>query len=287
MEAISEVLKTLPVRLVSGFETMTDEERERYRADLDNKTPGDLGDGVDCPDCLNRGYSMEVRHDEKFNRYYSVAVPCQCRKVRAANRRLRKSGLADVVKTKTFDSYETPEEWHKSVKERAVRFCETEGDPWFFMGGQSGAGKTHLCTAIAGRLLEKGKAVRYMLWRDDIAKINAVVNEAEQYGAMMGDLKNAPVLYIDDLFKTGKDDRGNPKQPTAAEINRAFEIINYRYNNPGLITVISSERTLSELLDIDEAIAGRIAEKSKEGGFCINLQKSPERNWRMRGLGVI
>lgn len=286
MESISSVLKTLPIKSAPGYEDMTAEERERYRADLDNRTPGDLDDGVDCPDCLNRGYSMEVRYDEQFQRYYSVAVPCQCRKVRAANRRLQKSGLAEVVRTKTFATYETPETWQRSVRDSAMRFCNAEGDPWFFIGGQSGAGKSHLCTAISGYLLHHGKAVRYMLWRDEIARINAVVNEAEQYGQMMADLKNAPVLYIDDLFKTGKDDRGNPKQPTAAEINRAFEIINHRYNNH-LATIISSERTLSELVDIDEAIAGRIAEKSKEGGFCINLRKNPARNWRMRGLGEV
>jgi hypothetical protein len=97
-------------------------------------------------------------------------------------------------------------------------------------------------------------------------------------------LKNADVLYIDDLFKNGKDDFGTVKQPTPADINAAFEIINYRYNNPGKITIISSERTLIEMNAIDEAIAGRIAEKSKAGGYCINLAKDGKKNWRMKGI---
>lgn len=67
-------------------------------------------------------------------------------------------------------------------------------------------------------------------------------------------------------------------------MNAAFEIINYRYNNQDLITIISSERTLTDLLDIDEAIAGRIAEKSKPGGYCINLNKDTKKNWRMQGI---
>ena len=100
----------------------------------------------------------------------------------------------------------------------------------------------------------------------------------------MKELKKTDVLYIDDLFKGGKGEDGKYKPPTAADINAAFEIINYRYNNPELVTIISSERTLVELNDIDEAIAGRIAERSKESGYCINLKPDKKRNWRMKGL---
>jgi DNA replication protein DnaC len=100
----------------------------------------------------------------------------------------------------------------------------------------------------------------------------------------MKELKETDVLYIDDLFKSGKDNDGRYKAPTAADVNVAFEVVNYRYNNPELITIISSERTLVELDDIDEAIAGRIAEKSKAGGYCINLKPDKTRNWRMKGL---
>ena len=118
-------------------------------------------------------------------------------------------------------------------------------------------------------------------------KIKSVVNEHDEYAVMMDELKNTDVLYIDDLFKSGKGEDGKPKMPTAADVNVAFEILNYRYNNPGLITIISSERTLSELLEIDEAVAGRIAEKAKTGGYCINLKKDKARNWRMRGCEEI
>ena len=75
--------------------------------------------------------------------------------------------------------------------------------------------------------------------------------------------------------------------PTPADINVAFELINYRYINPGLTTIISSERTLSELLEIDETTAGRIAECTKLGGYCINLKKDASRNWRMRGVDEV
>lgn len=284
LESISEVLKTLPVKLESGYEKRSEQEEAQYRADLDNKTKGDLDDGVDCPRCMNRGFITEVRYDERFQRHYPVAVPCICQKQRAANRRLRRSGLAEVLEKKTFDAYETPNEGRKLVKAAAMRFASDPGDRWFFIGGQSGAGKSHLCTAIGGEMLKQGKELRYMLWRDEIVHIKAVVNDPAEYGPMMDSLKRAEVLYIDDLFKMGKDDKGQVKAPTAGDVNAAFELLDYRYRVSGLTTIISSERTLPELNEIDEAIAGRIAEKSKEGGFCLNLKKDPEWNWRMRGM---
>lgn len=288
MEPIGEALKTIcPVHSEPGFKKRTDLEEAEYQAYLDNNTPGDLDDGVDCPECMNRGFVTHVRYDERFQRHYPVAVMCVCQKTRAAKRRLKRSGLEKALKEKTFEAYETPDERRKRVKDAAMRFAREGGEGWFFIGGQSGAGKSHLCTAISGELLKQGKDVRYMLWRDEITHLKAVVNEHEEYAPLIEGLKKADVLYIDDLFKTGKDDKGVVKLPTVGDINAAFEILNYRYNNPGLITIISSERTLGDLNEIDEAIAGRIAERSRPGGFLLNLKKDPEWNWRMRGLGEI
>jgi DNA replication protein DnaC len=191
------------------------------------------------------------------------------------------------VKDYTFDKYEAEEPWQQTIKATAQRFLQDDRNTWFFIGGQSGAGKTHICTAIAVHYIRNGKEVKYMLWRDEITKVKAVVNDPEQYGELMKALKETDVLYIDDLFKGGKGEDGQYKPPTAADINAAFEIINYRYNNPNLITIISSERTLVELNEIDEAIAGRIAERAKESGYCINLKKDKSRNWRMKGVGEI
>lgn len=280
MESIKEALKTLPVPLEHGYEERTEEERARYMADLDNRTPGDLKDGVDCLKCLNRGFISEVRYE--FGHWYTVASPCVCMKKRAAIRRLRRSGLSEVMGKYTFDAYETPDKRREAVKNAAMKYAREHGENWFFIGGQSGAGKSHLCTAICGALLDEGKEMRYMLWRDEMNRIKQVANEYELFEDLMNGLKRAEVLYIDDLFKKGKGEL-----PTVADIDHTFEILNYRYNNPGLLTIISSERTLPELNEIDEATAGRIAEMSKAGGFCLNLKRDPDWNWRMRGLGEI
>lgn len=285
MEAIAEALKTMGVT-VSGCEPMSREEYEQMKVDSYNAGIGNLdqADGYNCDKCKNKGYIAELRHVEIYGYSVETLVPCRCQKIRNAIKRLSRSGLQDLVQRYAFDKYEAPEPWQQKIKEAAQRFCEDCKEDWFFIGGQSGAGKTHICTAIAVHFIRKGKEVKYMLWRDEITKIKANVNDPEQYGKMMDELKNAEVLYIDDLFKGGRDMDGNYKPPTPADINAAFEIINYRYNSPDLITIISSERILAELNEIDEAIAGRIAEKSKPHGYCINLKRDAEKNWRMKGM---
>ncbi len=287
MEAVQEVMTQLQIKSELGYKEMTQQEREQWKADVYNESVGDLDDGYDCKLCKNKGWIAEVKYNAQFGYYSEVHTPCKCQKARKAIRRLNRSGLKNIVQKYTFDKYETIDEWQNTIKQTAMRFCKDDENNWFYIGGQSGAGKTHICTAIAVYYIKRDKEVRYMLWRDEVNKIKPVINDAEQYRELVAPLKEADVLYIDDLFKNGKDKQGNVEPPTAADVQLAFEIINYRYNNPNLVTIISSERTLVELNDIDEAIAGRIAERAKESGYCINLRKDKSRNWRMKGLGEI
>lgn len=77
------------------------------------------------------------------------------------------------------------------------------------------------------------------------------------------------------------DEFGNP---TPADINLAMEIINYRYNlsrsnDQRMITIISSEKTISELREIDEALTGRIKEMA--GEWIITLS-GKDKNYRFK-----
>lgn len=289
MEQIKAILAELKIKSACGSEPLTEEQYEQRKADEYNASVGDLDkqDGYNCEACKNKGFTASVRFNEQFNYYDNVLLPCKCQRVRKAIKRLQKSGLQNVVKDYTFDKYQTPEQWQQTIKAAAMKFCKDDENNWFFIGGTSGSGKSHICTAIAVHYIKREKDCHYMLWRDEIARIKAHINDPDEYGKMMQQLKETPVLYIDDLFKNGKDKLGNVEPPTAADVQAAFEILNYRYNNADLITIISSERTLAELIEIDEAIAGRIAERSKTNGYCINLKKDRSRNWRLKGLGEI
>lgn len=67
-----------------------------------------------------------------------------------------------------------------------------------FIGGQVGAGKTHICTAIVGKLLQNGKSAIYAPWKRIAAELKACLNEPE-YTARMDELMKTDCLYIDDF----------------------------------------------------------------------------------------
>ena len=261
-----------------------EETKVRMSCDDYNNRVGNLNeiDGYDCPKCKNRGM-ISVPKQNSAGRWAEWHTMCDCRKTRQTLRKLKQSGLKNMIHDYTFDKYIADEPWQKAIKAGALRFIEDEENTWFFIGGASGAGKTHICTAIAAHYLNQGKFVKYMLWRDDAVKLKANVNDSEAYDNMMHELKTADVLYIDDLFKTGKNNDGMPQKPTGADINIAFELLNYRYNNPELITLISSESRVTDILDIDEAIGGRIAERTIQFGYGINIKPDRNKNYRLKG----
>lgn len=271
----------------SGKKSETAEERkgrikqlEQTSCDIFNKREGSLNklDDYNCDLCKNKGGLMRVK--EQNGSYYQVYSQCKCMKVREILRKLRRSGLSKSIKECTFDKFETNEPWQEQLKKTAIEFTRDDKNTWFFIGGQSGSGKTHLCTAITAHYLRQNKAAYYMLWRDEITKIKGSVTDNELYGKMITKLKTVEVLYIDDLFKMGKDQNGDVQRPTVADINIAFELLNYRYNNRDLVTIISSERLIDEINDIDEAVGGRIFELSSKGGFLVNVKKDGNRNYR-------
>ena len=143
------------------------------------------------------------------------------------------------------------------IKQEALRYLSDHNGRRFFIGGQAGAGKTHICTALVGQLIQKGYGAKYMLWKDESAKLKRVMHESAQYERLLQELKSVPVLYIDDFFKTSVNSEGNKTPPTQGDINLAFEILNYRYNQDR-ITIISSEMTIKEIIACDEAVGSRI-----------------------------
>lgn len=219
-------------------------------------------DLFDCPECENTG--RLIRQDADgclFGR------ECSCMVRRYSLRRIKRSGLEDAIKRYTFDNYQTPDEKRTAIKDAAVRFC-ADNSGWFFIAGQSGSGKSHVCTAIFGALVDRGHNVRYMRWRDESTKLKAAVNDAEDYDQQIKPLTNVPVLYIDDFLKG---------DVTAADLKLAFTILDARYSDARLRTIISTERSLQEIMELDEAIGGRIVERSR--GYIV---QAPGENWRTR-----
>jgi len=240
-----------------------------------NATVGKL-EGYDCPVCKNKGVVYFIGEGGEIH-----CRECTCMAIRASVARIRNSGLQNLLDIYTFGRFKAETSLQRLIKSTAEKYLRDQDSGWFFIGGQSGAGKSHICTAIAGELLHRGEAVRYMLWKDEATKIKAVVNDEGEYDRLISPLKTVPVLYIDDLFKPIYDDRGTRKQPSPGDISLAFEIINSRYiAGPRGVTIISSEWTMDDLQRVDPATAGRIFQMARE--YCISIAPGEDRNYRLR-----
>lgn len=241
------------------------ENPDQKMCDVFNQRVGNLNvaDGYNCEKCKNRGGFMRL--SENGNPVFRA---CSCMNAREMIKNLKDSGLADYIKKYTFDKYNATKLWQKEIKKSATDFVKDAENKWFFIGGQSGVGKTHICTAITAEFLKQGKKAHYMLWRDEITELKTSITDVVFYKKTMHKLKTVEVLYIDDFLKNGKEKDGSLQKPSPAEINIIFEILNSRYNSLNLFTIISSERLLSEIKNIDWAVGRRIEERCGKKYVC-------------------
>jgi DNA replication protein DnaC len=249
---------------------MDDNEQAKYKVLCYNNEVGELKD-YDCKKCRNKGQFAYLIGNQ------ITWKECDCMKTRKAIANMVSSGLGALLKSDTFEKYEATEPWQKSFKATAERFTTDNNAKCFLALGQTGAGKSHMCTAICRVLMEAQKEVVYVSWLDIAPKLKALKMDANNYDKEIGRLKNAEVLYIDDFLKDST---------TEANRSLANEILDYRYNlskteSKRYITIISSEMLLKDFINFDEALAGRFIELS---GNYINEFIGKDKNFRLKNL---
>ena len=214
----------------------------------------------ECSECKD----VEWILDENNN-----ATRCKCAELKAARAILINSGIKEGDRQKTFSNFKHSNFVNiNKAKENAMQYYKEfesienlRNNSIAFVGLMAGnkklgvgTGKTHLAIALTMNLLNKGIPVKYFSYRDEVSKIKQSVTDKENYQRELDRWKNCRVLFIDDLFK-GKI--------TESDINIMFEIINHRYLNYKPI-IVTSEYNIAAIDDIDQAIASRIYEMSKE-----------------------
>lgn len=232
-----------------------------------NNSTGRLNneDGYNCDKCKNRGdYMIKTETGEAL-------AECECMRIRRAIRELKKSGLENQIKGLGFDSYKVVDELTAKIKKLALE--NVAAKEWFFIGGQTGAGKTHISTAIAVELLRRSVQVRYKRYMEMVQSLKSkkFTSDADYYEELLP-LVNCEVLYIDDLFKGKVLDQ---------DLAIVWELIDDRYTSSKK-TIISSEMDLSEIARLDESLAGRINQRA--GKYVINIEKNRAFNRRLNAI---
>ena len=85
--------------------------------------------------------------------------------------------------------------------------------------------------------------------------------------------------YLD--FANNLDDFLRKPNPTQSERSAAFDVINRRYND-GKITLVTSEHSIDELMNTDEAVASRIREMCG-AAYCMSIAPDRRKNYRLHG----
>ena len=275
MEEINLLKEALKKGMVQKYNNLTLEEKNLLKnkkyVENYNNIKGNLP-YTNCEKCKNKGHIMVIDEEDATRHYIKK---CSCMAERESIERFKKSGLEPLRQKYTFSKFNRYNEKTKNLYEKAKEFLKNKNEKnWFFIGGQVGSGKSHLCTAMSLEFL-KDNQVKFMEWVKESTTLKSLVLDDVNYTRELGKLLYVDVLYIDDFFKGGIN---------KADLRLAFEIINYRYNND-LITIISSEKSINEILEIDEAIGSRIYEKSYN--FTFEIEKDEELNYRLRERGQI
>lgn len=235
----------------------------------------DSKDSYDCKKC----------EDTTWLVLENGAVRCGCYQKKIMVERWKRFGV-DPERVKLIRDYEPNSDIRTRARNLAIEYIKqfdntnTSRDNSIAFMGQPGSGKTHLSLAIGKALLEQGQySVTYMPYLEAIRELKMNTLDDERYYAIQNRYINSKVLIIDDLFKDKVKQGRLIGELTEADLRHIYPIINQRYidNKP---TVFSTECTPEGLLNLDEALAGRILEQC--GDNVVVFKQGKENNWRLR-----
>ena len=218
----------------------------------------------ECDKCRDLGYVF-VKTKEKSE----AAKPCECLQKRRTSQILEKCGLSESFKKKTFATYSCKSQNQVRAKHKALIYCDQfeKERKSIILSGKSGAGKTHLGIAIMLKLVNQNENCKYIEYHDMMISLKQSVMDDINHMRELEKLLNPKVLFIDDFLK------GNI---TPTDLNYIYRIINTRYitNKP---VIISTEKTMEEILNWDEAVGSRLIEMAGENIICFDKDSENHR----------
>lgn len=210
-----------------------------------------------CKRCGGTGV-IAVPFTNGFMGTHFIACP-ECEpKIRSAIYNARSGISKESYERYTLANFRASNETALRMKSTAERYLTNSVDllrkgKGLAFWGASGNGKTHLCIAVLQQIKQPHI---YWQYRREIQRMkNAMYRDGPEYNRLMSIVKSRNVLYIDDLFKASWIDGRLREQ----DEELMFDVINERYMNR-YPTFFSSEYSLAQIGQCDEALASRIVE---------------------------
>ncbi|MFJ7974872.1 ATP-binding protein [Peribacillus sp. NPDC096379] len=212
---------------------------------------------------------------------------CACIKQKKMERLLKASDITDEFKKLGFKNFSLegkPQiivDMYDCSSSYLKRFLaiRTDRANSIALLGQPGSGKTHLLTAIANNLMQrKNISVLYFPY---VEGFNDLKDDFEKLATKLARMRQVDVLFIDDLFKPLK---GEPRA-TIWQIEQMYAVINYRYLNHKPI-LVSSELTVDEIVNVDEALGTRIYQMCQNYTVAIKGDRNIL-NYRLAGAKYV
>jgi DNA replication protein DnaC len=266
---LSDILKGQIPEEYKDIKPISADSFEQKQCEWYNQSEGRLS-GINCPECKNRGNFQYIDADG-----YRRMRECRCMANRRYIQMMHNAGLGDLYEKCTFDAYIVKTDWQERCKAFSQKYAAQDGNGWYLFGGQSGTGKTHLCTAICSELAKRGRDIKYVQWKRLYDKLIQTRFKGAEQEQLFRECETADVLYIDDFLKMPKNNA-----PSADMLSYALEIIDARYKADKK-TIISTEFMIDDIVSFDEALGGRLKEKTR-GNKCM-VERKDGRNYRMRG----
>lgn len=200
-----------------------------------------------CPECSDTGYSG--------------GKICKCLKELFILENIKSSGIGKLIEKQSFENfdlnrYSDDSETYERMKhnlEAAKRFVDNfgSGSSTLLFTGDTGTGKTHLTTAIAKALIEKGVEVLY-----DSAQNIVSAFEYDRFKNAYGQEEpkgekylSAEMLIVDDL---------GTEFVNQFTVSAIYNLINTRQNK-GLFTIFSTNLKPAEVVrKYDDRIYSRL-----------------------------
>lgn len=231
---------------------------DELRKMIDNKI-----ETTPAKQCDKHGVELPVDQEGTFSEtwfcgeivlVYGKCPKCeQERKDSLVTEKLAAMGIPEKVWHATFENFEVNKEDPKAAALAKAKAQSRHGRGFLILRGSPGTGKTHLAAAIL-----KIHGGLFVTLHDLIGELRHTYDEGGQE-KMVEKYRNVPCLVLDELDKSVK----------GADVqNILYRIFAHRYDK-GLLTVITSNDTLDEILD---TVGPRLTDRFRESHRVATME---------------